>query len=589
MEWFVSQSGVKTGPFATGDMVAKVVRGELESGALVWREGLTHWQPLSVHFPEPQRKNAVVGNHRQHFPDKDNSSSGPQNPLTRYWSGDYSLGISFWVSAFFGSLLLAFLYSTISTLLQGADFEPFSIFAYLGGTWLTAASWAVLQFVGTWRSARKYKAQRRAQARSTFWGVAAQVAIVCGVAATLVQLIRAGAPQLSEAWQMAFEGDPRTPAYILRTMRNGAELEVAGGVRYGLTEDIERLIRTSPAIRVLHLNSVGGRLGEAKKLARLVRERGLITYTSSECLSACTIAFAAGRERWLSDHARLGYHTGVFAGKSQQLYTHDLLVKAGLPDSFATKAVSYGPDRMWYPTVGELLAAKAISGVVDSYRFAASGYGLRPDTQDFEAQLRKHSYFRAIEDADPDRFAALVSRFGKAYAAGQPEGIILDSMRDEYISPLLVTRLAKVNDALAGEFALLMADQLEWIGKKDARLCYDFASKGANTTIVNALSVELKKRELELAERLLRSRAVNEFATQADVDLAYSKVRERLERRFSSRELDLLASSEVKPSQYGKYCEVMSAMFREIGHLQPSDVGNVIRDIHKPQAGSSSK
>jgi hypothetical protein len=115
---------------------------------------------------------------------------------------------------------------------------------------------------------------------------------------------------------MAFMDDPRMPAYSIRIMRNGTEAEITGGFKYGLTDDFLKLVRASPQIKVVHLNSIGGRIGEAEKLSKLIRDRRLNTYTSSSCLSACTIAFAGGRERWIHRRAKLGFHGPAFPGWS---------------------------------------------------------------------------------------------------------------------------------------------------------------------------------------------------------------------------------------------------------------------------------
>ena len=242
-------------------------------------------------------------------------------------------------------------------------------------------------------------------------------------------------PQLQETWRIAFENDPTIPDYTIRVMRNGTELEIAGGFKYGLAKDVEKVIQASPQVKVVHLNSIGGRLGEANKLARLIRLRGLTTYTSTLCASACTIAFEAGRERWIRSGARLGFHRGSFAGQELTDAMRTDLLEAGYPPAFVERAVSYPPDKMWYPSAAELLAAHVISGVVDNYKFAASGYGIRPGTEDFASELRKELLFRAMEKADANAFANLARRYQQRYIEGVPEGIIIDNMRTRTMIP----------------------------------------------------------------------------------------------------------------------------------------------------------
>ncbi|WP_206151872.1 hypothetical protein, partial [Staphylococcus aureus] len=73
------------------------------------------------------------------------------------------------------------------------------------------------------------------------------------------------------------------------------------------TDDFAVVLRASRQIRVVHLTSVGGRIGEGEKLYQLIKDNGLIAYVSGRCMSACTVAFAGGRERVLLKGATLGF------------------------------------------------------------------------------------------------------------------------------------------------------------------------------------------------------------------------------------------------------------------------------------------
>ena len=79
--------------------------------------------------------------------------------------------------------------------------------------------------------------------------------------------VQAGVPELTEGTRMAFLDDPVLPPYSMRMMRDGTEAEIAGGFKYGLARDAETLFASAPQLRVGHLNSAGGRIGEAIKLA----------------------------------------------------------------------------------------------------------------------------------------------------------------------------------------------------------------------------------------------------------------------------------------------------------------------------------
>jgi hypothetical protein len=181
---------------------------------------------------------------------------------------------------------------------------------------------------------------------------------------------------------MAFWNDPNIPDYAIRNMRDGKEVEVAGGFKFGLTDDFKKILRASPQISVVHLNSAGGRIGEAQSLYGVIRDNRLITYTSSRCLSACTLAFAAGRERWIHRRGKLGFHSPTFPGmkeadlrEASQLQ-REAFVLAGFDRGFVDRALSTPNKDMWTPSIEELSRAQVVTAISDGNDFAASGFGV---------------------------------------------------------------------------------------------------------------------------------------------------------------------------------------------------------------------
>src|SRR5262249_44697033 len=81
-------------------------------------------------------------------------------------------------------------------------------------------------------------------------------------------------PQEIEVSGMAFRNDPDVPDYSIRVMRDGTEAEIVGGFKFGLTEDFVKILSASRQISVVHLDSIGGRLGEGEKMFKLIRDRG---------------------------------------------------------------------------------------------------------------------------------------------------------------------------------------------------------------------------------------------------------------------------------------------------------------------------
>ena len=91
--------------------------------------------------------------------------------------------------------------------------------------------------------------------------------------------------------------------------------------------------------------------------------------------------FLGGRERYISDSGRLGFHQPDFPGLTDEdrrviiAEEKTRLRRLGVSDAFARKAFQAKPDDMWFPAPTELLDAGVVTRVVQSPDFALSGRG----------------------------------------------------------------------------------------------------------------------------------------------------------------------------------------------------------------------
>ncbi len=595
MEWYVSAAGLKAGPFSTAEMVQKVVSGEFDERALVWKEGFPSWQPLAVHFKQhnirtPGTSNTStdssnIGHDRNANKHKKSSFA---NSLKRYWHGGYPMAVSFGLVSILGSIGLLVSYTLLGYAFGETEYAPYRIIAFVGVSWLLAIAWTTFQFVGTWRSASAHGGSGTSQ-KHAVQSILTRVALGIGTACMGVAFVLIGLPQLMESSRIAFWDDPDIASYNLRLMRNGTELEVAGGFKYGLADDVERVLRASPQVVLIHLNSDGGRIGEATKLAKVIRSSKLATYTASRCLSACAIAYAAGRQRWILDGARLGYHSGSFGGQNIVSSMRDTMLKEGFSREFVEIAVSYPAQKMWYPSSSELSEYGIITGTVDTYKFAASGYGVKPGSEDFAAQLRKLSIYRAIERTNPSLFGQVSTEFQQKYIDGYPEGIIVDTMREKLV-PYIQQNLYRADDKTLAEYAALIADQYQALGQINPRICHSYATSKTETDIYQHLSRDLRSRELALSERVVLSTNTRRSFTQSQLDALYEKIFDKLSKQHPANQLTLLATPEaVKPDQYATYCRLVTAMFREIAQLAPREAGAVMSALFNEASSSKTE
>jgi hypothetical protein len=142
------------------------------------------------------------------------------------------------------------------------------------------------------------------------------------------------------------------PPYDVRLLKDGTEMELSGGMPDGTADAVAHVLDGAPWVRVIHLNSMGGRIAEGLKLEGLIRKRALITYSSTSCISACTIAFLAGRERFLATDAWLGFHStslklGADSFTLGNVEMRKIYRREGLPDKLIDQALATKPGDVW--------------------------------------------------------------------------------------------------------------------------------------------------------------------------------------------------------------------------------------------------
>lgn len=300
---------------------------------------------------------------------------GVRGAIQKHWRGDYPLGISYWVC---GALItVAFL--AIVAVVSGSELSA-RYGAKFGATFVLCLyvfllALTVWQTVGIWRSADKHVAK----GGNAFWAGLAKVMVVIGLLRVGADLAHTGLPVMAESINLLTGASSVKPSEI-RLLRHGTELALAGGIEEGTTASVRKFLDAAPEIRVIRLNSDGGWLQEAAMLRDLIRERGLITYTSTRCASACVLAFLGGVERYIGEAGRLGFHSASYGrlelGRELAVDLNGdirvALKQASVPDSFIERAIATPSKDMWYPSHDELLSAHIVDAVVDSVDHAES-------------------------------------------------------------------------------------------------------------------------------------------------------------------------------------------------------------------------
>jgi GYF domain 2 len=515
------------------------------------------------------------------------SSADPPryNVVRRHWRGELPLWVSYWVFGFIGNLVVGLLAILIAAIFHvGSGFYPPAIFATIIVTWTSTALVMTWQLVGVWRSAAAYRAARRNRGKGSGWAAVAQLAVVLGVLRVIWSFVDAGAPQIAESWRMAFAGDPRIPAYAIRVMRDGTEAEIIGGLKYGLTDEFTKILDASRRVRLVHLDSIGGRLGEGEKLFHLIRDRGLSTYVASKCMSACTLAFAGGRQRFLRKGASLGFHRGAFPGLKERdfdVVQADVFRRAGFDESFIRRALTTPHSDIWEPSADVLVAAKVVTTVTDGANFAVSGLGRDFDRTNFATGLADASpVFRAMRTRFPKKYDQIVDQLAGDLVTGRTFTETVNAGRSSLL-PFIRELTPMADDDVLADYDNLLVDQYIELTAKDPTSCYKYISgEDPSYDVASKLSDGLITREHRLQERIVTTAVKRHPADKAQVDSLWTIVRDSLAKDgVGDADLELLESPHVETSKHPRYCAVAIALYRKIGRLRPENTAMLMRDI----------
>ncbi|MDH5255277.1 MAG: hypothetical protein OEW72_05110 [Gammaproteobacteria bacterium] len=284
--------------------------------------------------------------------------------IGRHWRGELGPGITWWVNCAGLSALLWWLVPQIAVAGGFAFVDTLGKFCAASALqFLQIGLVPLWQMVGLWRCG-----ERRALAPDPWWtGRVVQVAAFLFTVLITMRGLVSGAEQVIGA-RVALALGPY--GYAVGLLHGGREISVNGGLGFGVADAVERLLLANPGVRRIRLDSGGGALSEATRLRAVILERGLDTYTTRECSSACVSAYAGGRFRYLQRGARMGVHLPrnwevLSSNPVDSGYRAELayLRKRGLPDWFLENWIRTG-SKFWYPTEFQLVS----SGLVTSLR-----------------------------------------------------------------------------------------------------------------------------------------------------------------------------------------------------------------------------
>ena len=488
------------------------------------------------------------------------------NYFVRHWRGELSLGISYWVN---GSILAGIvpiaLIGALAPMVKDSHSLRWMSFLILSFMLFSVIAW-FWSIVGIWRSA----GQHVARGGKAGWANAAKAMVVLGLVAMAARLATNIVPQVKEFALIAIGNDP-IGSIKINVATNGLSVIIVGALREGSAAEIRKILDAAPGAKTLVLNSNGGRLLEARQIARIVQNRHLDTYVEDQCVSACTYVFLAGRERAATPNARIGFHQPSFPGydavaeRSATQEMLDVYRTAGLPEAFVQRIGRTPPEDMWYPSRDELIDAHVITRVSLGGEIATSGLWLH-SKQEFMLQMKSIPLYQAIEKRFPGTINEAVERGWAVKERGGSDADIMNAMRN--VNAELYPKLLKTADtAVLESYIKLMVDELLAARAVSGEACARLLA--SQLDITKTLPKELGEREQQFLMQALATppRTEMELPDAAQVRQAMQSVAAGMPQGY----INVIANTKSYSDRPELVCGAMIAFYQGIEALPPRE------------------
>jgi hypothetical protein len=595
-DWYILRGREQSGPHPLSLVRDAARGGSLSKYDLVWKPGWDDWRDagsvdglfdpheIALEMPSggapPIPADAPSASPEPVLAPPPVPSKPPQtnaNYLVRHWRGELSLPMAYWVNGIASNFVAHIIVNVSDFVTDHSDLtagQYVAVVLVASVANLVIIAWLA---VGIWRSASRHKSR----GGRAVWAWLAKSMVILTAAVDIALFAVFSLPSISEDVRIAL-GYDRSSEYAFRLLRDGTELEFSGEIVIGTARAFAQALDAAPQLKVLHLNSNGGKLDEADRIAAKVAGRKLVTYVSDECVSACTHIFLAGRERWIGDRGKLGFHRPYYSAlvdfnrlaiTSQE---GKYLRSFGIPETFVAKVLSTPGSSMWYPSNDDLARAHLISGVAERGRFADSG-----ELADLAENLLRVPIYASLKQAHPKLFEDFLSTVLQERQDGDGAAEILSSAR-EVFSEVFDRLLPHAPDPLVLERTFIYLGYMDGLKSVDPESCAALAGDDGTQlkTDLDKQFPELSKRENAFREYLIVSTDPDRpVPTKSEVEPHLTEVFTKIRERFGDG-ADLLGKDTLESDEYGRFCEVSMGLYRQITGLPSARAADLLRYLY---------
>lgn len=288
--------------------------------------------------------------------------------MIAYWQGKLPLQISLWVLFIGLMILITFLeFFLIEKLISNPN----------QGFIITTVSLLITRFIiFPWQLVGLFRATEKDYIKNgnTLKTRSIQTVMILTVLFTLVYIL-GSIPVISyfnKTKTHLLATDNKQSEYTLKLAEHGQHLYISRIFDFGITDAVRNIIEENPKLSTIILESNGGHVYEGRGLSKLITKHGLDTYSYMECSSACATAFIGGKNRYLGESGKIGFHRykmenpsfwylmPLYDIESEHEKDLELFKSQGVKQAFLKKIFEQTTDEMWFPNHAELLEASVI-------------------------------------------------------------------------------------------------------------------------------------------------------------------------------------------------------------------------------------
>ncbi len=96
--------------------------------------------------------------------------------------------------------------------------------------------------------------------------------------------------------------------------------EINRGIKEEDPDELLKILKSNPNIKIIHLTSWGGLISAAVEMADLIIDFELDTHVKEICFSACPLLLIGGETRTLDRGSKIGFHRSSWSSDSMKSF-----------------------------------------------------------------------------------------------------------------------------------------------------------------------------------------------------------------------------------------------------------------------------